>query len=386
MEKCWSNNQQLASRLPYRNLCHLSSVLRLNSDPEAFSPAGFDAEDNDGDEEIMPWDPGLWGVRVFGFAAGERSSPVLPRRKAPSKAALLPRELLLSGRHARGLVALSGGRQGLVNSLVMQGKEERAARAAGMLLSAFGEGNFFIELQCLGERDAEAMPALAGLADRLGIPIVATNDVLYLKPEDFGTAMALAVARKGRGAFQEQPLKAVQGEDGKAHLKGCGELQEEIGTERYFKSEEQMAELFRQYPQALANTRFIAEQCTVELPLGKALFPSVDLGGETPYSRLWKLCFAGATRRYRVLTEPVMSRLKHELGIIESLGFSSYFLVVHDIVHFAHSHNIPIMARGSAADIMWNVLSIPGSWSLAISLFASVLVLVSTALGSGLLV
>ena len=128
-------------------------------------------------------------------------------------------------------------------------------------------------------------------------------------------------------------------------------LREEVGTERYFKSAEEMALLFADYPQALANTNFIAEQCTLELPLYKPLFPAVDLsGGETPFSRLWKLCFAGATRRYRPLTEAVIARMKYELEVIETLGFSPYFLVVYDIVHFAHSRDIPIMARGSAAN------------------------------------
>src|SRR5262249_10851729 len=149
-------------------------------------------------------------------------------------------------------------------------------------------------------------------------------------------------------------------------------FQQETG--RYFKTAEQMAELFQKYPQAIANTQFIAEQCNVELPLHKPLFPSVPVGAgssasptsplsmgtrpaplltqpnETPFSRLWKLCFAGATRRYRPLTGQVISRLKYELEVIESLGFSAYFLVVHDIAHFAHSRDIPIMARGSAAN------------------------------------
>ena len=112
-----------------------------------------------------------------------------------------------------------------------------------------------------------------------------------------------------------------------------------------------MAELFSAYPQALANAHFIAEQCDVELPLHRPLFPAVDLNqGETAFSKLWKLCFAGATRLYRPLTEAVISRLKYELEVIEKLGFSPYFLVVYDIAHFARSHSIPIMARGSAAN------------------------------------
>src|SRR5947209_6981647 len=112
----------------YRNLCHLATVLRLNSDPETFPPAGFDDED----DEVLPWEPGMWGVPVFAgsgqwsVASGRWSRAGTDHRPLATailrKKSRLPRELLLSGRHVRGLVALSGGRHGLVNSLVMQGK------------------------------------------------------------------------------------------------------------------------------------------------------------------------------------------------------------------------------------------------------------------------
>ena len=338
----------------YTNLCHLSSILRLNSDPESFPPAGF-GEDED-DEEILPWDPGIWGVPVFGFTGAPSRSARLSsavrshlHKAHKHKDARLPRELLLSGRHARGLIALSGGRRGLVNSLVREGKLSQAARAAGMLQSAFGEGNFFIEIDALTEHDIEAIPDLAGVASDLNVPIVAANDVLYLRPEDAPTALALVAARRGstgHGLFREPPLFLEGGK-----LSATADIQEEVGTERYFKSPDQMAALFSDYPQALANTKFIAEQCHVELPLHKPLFPGVDLKpGETAYSHLWKLCFAGASRRYFPLDDAVLSRLKHELGIIEQLGFSPYFLVVHDIARFARRQGIPMMARGSAAN------------------------------------
>ncbi len=341
----------------YRNLCHLSTVLRLNSDPEAFTPAGFDDDDEDTEYggEIPAWEPGVWGVPVLGFTPRPGKPPPQSTQLAhrPLKAVRLPREMILSGRHVRGLIALSGGRRGLVNSLVMQGKSQRAAKVAGMFLSAFGEGNFFIELTALGRDDTAAIPALIALANNLSIPVVATNDVLYLAREDANTALALASARigaRGRASLDAPDIF----ETAHGQYQEGNSLTDEVGTERYFKSAEEMVELFSAYPQgaqAIANTQFIADQCNLELPLHKPLFPSVDLqGSETPFSRLWKLCFAGATRRYRPLTQDVIARLKYELEVIESLGFSPYFLVVYDIVHFAHSRDIPIMARGSAAD------------------------------------
>ena len=318
----------------YGNLCHLSTVLKLNSDPEGFPPLGYD-EDDEG--EILPWDPGVWGVTVFG-EQGRR--PVT----LPGKEARLPREMLLSGRHTRGLVALSGGRRGPVNALVEQGKTQAASRMAGMLLTAFGEGNFFIELTANDERERALVPKLAALASNLGIPVVAAHDVLYLSPEDESTAQALARAKMGlgrqRGGVRELGLSASGEDDLAALTRG-----------RHMASPEEMAELFAGYPQALANARYIAEQCEVELPLHRAVFPHVGIReGETAFSKLWKLCFAGATRLYKPLTGGVIARLQHELDIIEALGFCEYFLVVQDIARFARQRDIPIMARGSAAN------------------------------------
>ncbi|MDQ6692820.1 MAG: PHP domain-containing protein, partial [Chloroflexota bacterium] len=337
----------------YRNLCHLCTVLRLQADPGSLQPAGFSEEE---DDEILPWESGVWGVPVFG---AERKPQAWRLAKEPR----LPREMLLSGRHTRGLVALSGGEHGLVNRLMREGKKAQAVKATGMLLSAFGEGNFFLELQVLrgDSEDLATMSQLASLGAELGIPVVATNSVLYLRPEDAPTALALAAVRLGRvsmhagtgrlgadmlsaGALPPS-LQSVGGE-----LQSSDALHLEVGTRRYFKSSDEMEMLFKEYPQALANTLHISKECNVELPLGKPLFPLIDVGNDTHFSRLWKRCFAGATRLYKPLTEGVISRLKNELEVIETLGFSPYFLVVYDIAQFARRNDIPIMARGSAAN------------------------------------
>ncbi|MEO6458506.1 MAG: DNA polymerase III subunit alpha [Chloroflexia bacterium] len=321
----------------YRNLCHLASVLRLNADPETFPPSGYEEDE----EPIASWDTGVWGVPVFGFTGkgvGPDTAPHRPPRTTGTvKDPKLPREMLLSGRHARGLVALSGGERGLVNLLVMQGKMQMAARAAGMLLSAFGEGNFFIELTACSERERKSIPSLVTMASDLGIPVVASGDVLYLKSEE-KTAAALARVRSGELHSDHDQL-----------IPTAVPCPPQEG--RHFRSAEEMEELFGAYPQAIANARFIADQCNVELPLHKPQFPLVEMEpDESPFSKLWKLCFEGATRFYSPLTEAVIARLKYELEVIETLEFCTYFLVVYDIVRFAHERDIPLMARGSAAN------------------------------------
>lgn len=322
----------------YRNLCQLATVLRSNADPGSLEPPGYEE-----DEEAFFWEDGVWGVPVFGFTSRPNKQPTPRPEPALDKEPALPREMLLSGRHTRGLIALSGGKNGLINSLVRKGKIDQAARSIGTLITAFGEGNVFIELQLLDDEDAAALPALVNLANSTGVPVVATNDLLYMAPEDAPTAQALAGARKsfrrGQTNTYNMPL------DWAAQNSIFG------GTERYFKSGDDMTKLFAAYPQAIANSSYIADHCNVDLPLYKAVFPPIALGkNETPFARLWKRCFAGAIRHYPVLNEKIISRLKYEIEIIESLGFSPYFLVVHSIVRFAHSQGIPIIARGSVAN------------------------------------
>jgi DNA polymerase-3 subunit alpha len=331
----------------YRNLCRLSSILRLNAEPDALPPAGFDGSDDE--DEIPMWDRGIWGVPVFGFTT--KPLPLgksLPKSNFTTQNAKLPRELLLSGRYTRGLVALSGGSRGLVYRLAAEGKMQAAARTVGTLLAAFGEGNFFLEVTACTEHERQLIPVLATLAFDMGVPLVATNDVLYLEPADAAIASALASAKAGA-----KTEKAWTGNYAKASQNGK-ESSDETAESKHFASPEEMAVFFKEYPQALANSGFIADQCDVELPLHKPLFPSVDLGKrgevESAFSKLWKLCFAGATRYYKPLNEKVMTRLKYELEVIEGLGFAPYFLVVYDIAQFARRKGIAIMARGSAAN------------------------------------
>ena len=112
-----------------------------------------------------------------------------------------------------------------------------------------------------------------------------------------------------------------------------------------------MTKLFRDLPEAIKNTEEIASRCNLELELGKPRFPKFDIPeGETDYGYLSKIAFAGAERKYGLLSDSIKNRLEHELDTINKLGFCSYFLVVWDIVRWAKSRDIRCQARGSAVD------------------------------------
>ena len=123
--------------------------------------------------------------------------------------------------------------------------------------------------------------------------------------------------------------------------------------ESWFRSPKEMQRLYGDWPETIENAQWIAEQCNVELALGKRLFPQIELpSDETPFSFLWKRAFDGVKERYKPLTPRVVQRLQYELDIIHQLGFAPYFLIVWDIVCHARAHDIPIVGRGSAANSM----------------------------------
>ncbi|GAH84822.1 unnamed protein product, partial [marine sediment metagenome] len=115
--------------------------------------------------------------------------------------------------------------------------------------------------------------------------------------------------------------------------------------EQYLKSQKEMAKLFKDVPKAVAMTEEIASRCNLELELGEPRFPKFDVpGGETGYSYLSRLAFMGALRKYGSVTTKIRNRLEQELSTIRKLGFSSYFLVVWDIVKWAKTRNIRCQA------------------------------------------
>ncbi len=204
---------------------------------------------------------------------------------------------------------------------------------AAQLKDIFGD-RLWIEVQHLSPGDGRTLREAERIGRELGIPLVATNNVYFLRPEEHLHHRAVNAIRTGG------LLTTVAAPD--------------ITTgEAWFKPADVMQQLFSDHPEWLRATLDIADRCNLELTLHKTIFPEFPVPeDESAFSYLWKLCFAGAQRRYRPLRPEVLSRLTHELGVIEKLHLAPYFLLVWDIVEEAKRRGIPAVARGSAASSM----------------------------------
>jgi len=192
----------------------------------------------------------------------------------------------------------------------------------------------YLEVQNLGPGDGRHLREALRFSRELGVPVVATNNVHFLRPAEHLHHRVLNAIRTGSLLTTVAPPDVTS-------------------AEAWFKSVEEMRRAFPDHPEALQATLEIAERCNLELPLGKTIFPEFPVpDGESAFSYLWKLCFEGARRRYRPVTPPVLARLTHELGVIEKLHLAPYFLLVWDIAEEARRRGIPAVARGSAASSM----------------------------------
>ncbi|MFQ6132969.1 MAG: DNA polymerase III subunit alpha, partial [Armatimonadota bacterium] len=236
--------------------------------------------------------------------------------------------------HSQHLIALSGCARGEVPGLLFSGRRDEALRAVEKYVDLFGRDRFYLELQnhLVDEHSPRRLSALADLAHQAKVNVVATNNVHYVEKSHYKAQDTLVCIKHIITVNEPHPERKPN-------------------AEFYLKSPRQMWELFRDHPQALRNTLRIAGQCDLELDLDSYHFPYFELPpGETAYSYLCKLCFAGARRLYRPLRPAVMQRLQRELDLIHELGFAEYFLVVWDIVNFARRQGIRCTGRGSAGD------------------------------------
>jgi DNA polymerase-3 subunit alpha len=227
-----------------------------------------------------------------------------------------------------GLIATSGCLKGQIPMTIANGDEQTVVATIESYLNIFGPDRFFIEIQKHEDDDADIREALINLAKKMGLGLVATNDVHFLQAEDYEAHNCLCAISTGKRA--DDPDRMIYPSD------------------VFLKSPEQMRELFAEISESCDNTMAIANRCNVELDLKKHHAPHFKPpDGTTAEEFLTKLCYAGAKNRYGEITDEVKNRLDRELNVIESKGFASYFLIVWDFCKYAHENNIPIGARGS---------------------------------------
>ncbi|MDR1705798.1 MAG: DNA polymerase III subunit alpha, partial [Clostridiales bacterium] len=234
--------------------------------------------------------------------------------------------------YSEGLIALSACLSGPVSKTILNRSYEDARDAALLYDGIFGRGNFYIELQdhgLPGERTVN--PQLINISKETGIPLVCTNDVHYISAEDAKAHEILLCIQTGTTV------------DDPEHMVYEGE-------QFYLKTPDEMKRLFSHLPEALENTRIIADRCNVEIRFHEYKLPRFKTPeGKSANDYLRELCERGVKERYGTVTDAVKERLEYELGIISSMGYADYFLVVWDVIRFAREAGINVgPGRGSS--------------------------------------
>jgi DNA polymerase III alpha subunit len=291
-------------------------------------------------------------------AAGYRSLCRLVSRANLDGTKRVPRFThALLEQHHEGLLALSGGRDGEIARRLLVGDRAGARTAAERHARLFAAGDspgdstrlagYFVELNHHLRADDDWLVAeQAALAEELGLPVVVTNDVHYARPEDRELHDILTGIFHGRTL---DTLADLRRPDGESYLKSADELAALPPGNPPGSPVESDARTARAWAEGIAISGEIAASCTVDLAFEQYRFPGFAVPkGETPFSYLSELCWAGARRRYHPLTSEVMQRLAHELGVIERAGLAEFFLICWDLMRFAKEQGIPAQGRGSA--------------------------------------
>ena len=252
---------------------------------------------------------------------------------------LVAREQLAG--NAAGLIALSGARQGEIGRALLRGDTAGARRAAGWWASRFPE-RFYIEVQRTGRPDEERyLRDALQLAADLGLPVVATNDVCFLRADEFAAHETRVCIQQGEtldNPRRERPYSSSQ----------------------YFRSIEEMTELFADIPEAVENSLEIARRCTVWPDAERTYLPSYPVPqGDTLEAYLSRKAHEGLAERLLEIgargvtgldVAAYEERLEYELGVIGKMGYPGYFLVVMEFIAWARGQNIPVgPGRGSGA-------------------------------------
>ncbi len=230
---------------------------------------------------------------------------------------------------SEGLICMSGCIKSRLNHLILNGLDDRARQWLDDMRSIFGQDFFFIELQDHGlDEQKKTLPVVTKLAEEMNIPLVVANDTHYLRPEDKEVYDVLRTIGKSKNLDK-------RGKD----RYDSGQL--------YFKSAEEMAQLFPDNPEAIENTLRIAEMCDVELDTSLKLrtFPQKKCDSSTQYLRM--LATEGLEMRYGAIGSTMQKRLDYELNIIDQTGYADMFLIARDYAEYARRQDFIYVVRGS---------------------------------------
>ena len=233
-----------------------------------------------------------------------------------------------------GIIALSACVAGEIPQAILRGNNERAEALVAEYVEIFGQDNFFLEIQDHGLPEEKTVNrALRELAKKYDIGLVATNDVHYVHANDSEFHDILLCVQTGRTINDPDRMRFS-------------------GSDYYLKSEEEMAALFADYPEALENTAKIATRCQVDFTFGELQLPFYPLPEhfESDDAYLRALCEERLSSRYADVTDEIRTRLDYELDVIHGMGYASYFLIVWDFIVYARGHGVEVgPGRGSAA-------------------------------------
>lgn len=238
--------------------------------------------------------------------------------------------------YSQGLIGTSACLKSEVNQHILRGSLKEAEKSIDDFKQIFAPGDFYLEMHNHGLADQVLVNrALRDFAKKMSLPLVAANDVHYIEKSHSEAHDVLLCIGTGAQVNDEKRMRYP-----------CPEF--------YFKSSEEMHQLFEDCPEALENTLAIAEKCNLKIELGVNKFPEYrPPEGFTTISYLRHLCDKGLEERYgaRAKTDnSLQERLRYELEVLEKTGFTSYFLIVWDFIHYAKTHGIPVgPGRGSAA-------------------------------------
>lgn len=236
--------------------------------------------------------------------------------------------------HTDGLIASSSCVSGEIPRLINAGNIEKAKRVAVEFKQMFGPGNFYLEVGAHPnlKDQIRANEEIFKIAKELDIPVIATNDIHYLKSDD-ADAQDVLLAIQTKNTVSDQERLTMKGEDFS------------------MKSQEQMIEFFKDYPEVITNTQKIVEQCNLELKLGEWTFPNFSIPNNKDQNQYLKESAYDGLKKIldRDLNQEESSRLDYESNIIKTKGYATYFFVVADFVNWSRSHGIVATTRGSAA-------------------------------------